>query len=154
MICVISIMSQLVISGHFPNPAKFTIHRLLFINHYSSNYYSSFSESVRDSEQHFKNFTIHWVLFMTGRNPLFICIIHYHVNWVYGYSNSSNQLGLAANSCIISEDISCRLELVCTSSVTFSEHHQYVRSCTGLCVFIYVCLHNVTTQFLLPIYTW
>ena len=77
--------------------SQVTIHHLLFTDHYSSFYYSSFSESVCDSEKCYYSYdTIH-----PGRKILFTIIFHHHVNLVYGYSNSSNRLGLAANSCII-----------------------------------------------------
>ena len=48
-------VSQLNISGHFSKPQHLTIHELLFIDHYSSFYYSSFLRSVWYSEKHSKN---------------------------------------------------------------------------------------------------
>ena len=89
-----------------------TIHHLLFIDHYSSFYYSSFSKSVCDSEKRYYSCdTIH-----PGRKTLFMDIIHFIVNLVYGYSNSRNRVCLAANSCIISRDTSYGLEIVYISS--------------------------------------
>jgi hypothetical protein len=47
----------------------------------------------------------------------FTSITHFIVNLVYGYSNSRNRIGSGANSCIISNDISYGLGIVCISSV-------------------------------------
>ena len=104
-------LSQPVISGHFPSQ-QLTIHQLLFIVYYSSFYYSSFSDSVCDSEKHYYSHdTIHH-----GREITIHDITHFIVNRVYGYSNSRNRVGLTANSCINRKSISYGLEIVCISS--------------------------------------
>ena len=99
--------------GIFPKHySRVTIHHLLFIGHYSSFYYSSFSESVCDSEKRYYSCdTIH-----SGGKTLFMHIIHFVVIGDYGYSYSRNWFGLAANSCIICRDISFGLEIVYISS--------------------------------------
>jgi FtsH-binding integral membrane protein len=109
-------MSQLVILGPFSNVeisfihlgsyySSFTIHRSLFI----ILLFIVFGVSLRFREA-FKNFTIHMTLFTSGGKTLFMYFIHFVVNLVYGYSNSRNQFGLTANSCIIIRDTSYRLE--------------------------------------------
>ena len=93
-----------------------TIHQLLFTGHYSSFYYSSFSDSVSDSEKrYYSHDTIH-----PERKSLFMVTIHvithFIVNGVYGYSYSRNRFGLTANSYISIQNMSHGLEIVCISS--------------------------------------
>ena len=106
-----------VISGHFPNFGKTLFIKHYSSKHYSSVYYSSFSRSIWYSEKLFGNllFTEHYS-FPEKFSP-FTCITHFIVNLVYGYSNSRNRIGSGANSCIISNNISYGLEIVCISSV-------------------------------------
>ena len=96
-----------------------TIHRLLFTGHYSSFYYSSFLDSVCDSEKRYYSYDI----IHPKRKSLFMITIHvithFIVNGVYGYSNSHNRLGLAANSYIICKSISHGLEIV---YISFRRH--------------------------------
>ena len=78
----------------FPELFKFTIHRLLFMKHYSSFYYSSFLKSIWDIETSCKNFTIHQTLFTPEKK----FVIQHFSKSSLQVSNSQNLKGLAAYS--------------------------------------------------------
>ena len=95
---------QPAFSGHFSNYySQVTIHHFT-IYHFRSPFVI------------LRSVTIHVTLFIPGGKTLFMHLIHFIVNGVYGYSYSRNRLGLAAKSCIISKSISYGLEIVCISS--------------------------------------
>ena len=84
--------------------SSFTIHRLLFIDFTIHHFRTPFVIP--------RSVTIHVTLFIPTEKSLFMVIIHFIVDWVYGYSNLHNRLGLAVNSCIIIRNTSYRLGLV------------------------------------------
>ena len=88
--------------------SSFTIHRTLFIDFTIHHFRTPFVIP--------RSVTIHVTLFIPTEKSLFMIIIHFIVDWVYGYSNLHNRLGLAVNSCIIIRNTSYRLGLVYISS--------------------------------------